>query len=1228
MGDPSNATPSSAHSRDRSSVHLPDEPTSTFNALPMRRIQSLHELANQAKPQSQPQPQIQPQPQSQPQPQPQPHMSSSAQSYSPVHPSVSGASSQQYATPPLLAASPSTTHLQTSFSSSTNLSYAMPYSVSHSQLAGGVGVPDDRIRHHSLNEEEPQEGNLSRNASLQDLRTNSYNALDGITLRTEPDLQNHSPATEERAKKAEKQSWTAMVAELPPLWQLIAQRVFAKVVIEPERLRKLYAAQNEGTLVHIAQTQSWLSYLVLNYLFVKHKLRRTHLAPGLTFIPWLPWRLQLRSFWGRFRKIIGFSGPQASDLVRDLVAGDRSVLLFLRLPQTWFTRAREFVLWLVQVVFTVLVTGRMPDASLFRYDAADYLLQLIQLQRSHGQARPIFVCPQNLIWDRTPTSESESYIRRMLDFVFGEKESPGLLREFYLLFRDWHRVRLRGGNPIDLRTFLQEQEELCPPGVKLDDVELARCLQDVLQNRLERETRTVRGPKNKPYTYLRESLLRSSHLQRVVHQMANEEHQKSLKKDSSSSTDESARAVQDQGQLQQTVDRTWRRCLGIVDEMAATPSIFLVRILALALRRVFSQIYRGIDYNEDGIEKIRQAALKGPVVLVPSHKSHLDYLLISYIFFKEDFSLPMIAAGNNLNIPILGFIFRRCGAYFIRRSFANDKLYTAVFREYVTHLLQEGFPVEFFIEGGRSRSGKVLPPKLGLLSVVVDAVLDGRLSDVSVVPISIMYDKIIETKSYSSELLGAEKKKESVMGLLSARKYLSYNFGRVGVKFADPISIREYMELQQTGKDAALTSDPIGNPEHRRHFIRSLGYRITYDINRVSVAMPTSLVVSILLTMRTRGISRVELIERVDWLKSLIQTRGGQVAAFEDTPTIVDRTLDCLGQDLVKIPRKLQLLDTVVRPRNKSRLELAYYRNQILHIFNNEGIIACALSSLTKNRRYRPADESSSSSVPAVPLGRLLQEVRFFSHLMKYELTFKPNASSLEDTFSQTVHLMVKEESLVCIPRAQDPTSQLQTIHESEIEVDREGSNPVSVFDRESPLFARASGVLDESMLVASGNPIHFDFLCALFWPFIDSYWAASLGLFGLLHGGMMEESQFAKRLLSISETLYQEGHIEYGDSVSSETLKNAVTLFIDMGVLSKVEGQPEQPATIAPPPISDPSSSSSSASTSAPKAKPASQDRKIWSYKLQAQYDSEDQLREFSDKIGKFRNLPKHISF
>src|SRR5207244_3553881 len=207
------------------------------------------------------------------------------------------------------------------------------------------------------------------------------------------------------------------------------------------------------------------------------------------------------------------------------------------------------------------------------------------------------------------------------------------------------------------------------------------------------------------------------------------------------------------------VEKVRREAQGYFDEIASNFNGTYFALLAFVFRRIWNRIFRGVEIT--GLDRVADRIREHPVVLVPCHRSHFDYLILSYIFHSEFLSPPHIAAGINLSFFPMGMLFRGAGAFFIRRSFGDNELYKVIFHEYLAYLIREGYTQEFFIEGGRSRTGKILTPKLGMLSAIVNSFVSGVRRDLYLVPVSIHYGRIVEEEAYKQELLGGQKGKES-----------------------------------------------------------------------------------------------------------------------------------------------------------------------------------------------------------------------------------------------------------------------------------------------------------------------------------------------------------------------------------------------------------------------------------------------------------------------------------
>jgi glycerol-3-phosphate O-acyltransferase len=393
---------------------------------------------------------------------------------------------------------------------------------------------------------------------------------------------------------------------------------------------------------------------------------------------------------------------------------------------------------------------------------------------------------------------------------------------------------------------------------------------------------------------------------------------------------------------------------------------------------------------------------------------------------------------------------------YIRRAFGDDILYTTLVQVYIDSLLQGGYNMECFIEGGRSRTGKLLSPKFGILNFVLDSVLSGRVRDTIICPVSTQYDKVIETEGYVTELLGVPKKKENLADFLTGgSSVLSLRLGRVDVRFHEPWSLREYVDTQLT----KLTKTPSSSLTDLRYFenkglriklLRTLGYQVLSDINEVSVVMPTALIGTVLLTLRGRGVGRTELMRRVEWLTERVRAKGGRVAHFGNAPlaNVIERGLEVLGKDLVGVVDGLpeQTYYAV------DRFQLSFYRNMTIHLFISEALVSAAMYTRIK-QGGGPANQEISYQA-------LYDQVLFLSTLFRGEFIFSSEglASNLERTLRG-----LEADNVVAVKR--------------------DGDKIIS------------AGLSSRERSVGREN---FDFYCFLIWPFIEASWLAAVSLMGL----------------------------------------------------------------------------------------------------------------------------------
>src|SRR5262249_8230740 len=321
-----------------------------------------------------------------------------------------------------------------------------------------------------------------------------------------------------------------------------------------------------------------------------------------------------------------------------------------------------------------------------------------------------------------------------------------------------------------------------------------------------------------------------------------------------------------------------------------------------------------------------------PIVLVPCHRSHFDYLFLTYIFHTNYLSPPHIAAGINLSFWPLGPLFRGAGAYFIRRTFEDNELYKMVFRKYLTFLIREGYTQEFFIEGGRTRTGKMLQPKLGMLSAILNAFSQGIRRDLYLVPVSIHYGRIPEEEVYTREVTGEEKQRESLGALLRARSILSKRFGTVYVSYGKPISLHEALGDLRERFHEGSGQPAVG--EAQRRFTQRLGFRSLRAVNAAAVAGATSVSATALLGAPRAACRLRDFLEASHALVALLRVQAAHLTASlvsNDVSDFREGLAWLEGGGLVE--RLVDSEGVVLHVPTEKRMNLGFYNNNTIHFF-------------------------------------------------------------------------------------------------------------------------------------------------------------------------------------------------------------------------------------------------------------------------------------------------------
>ena len=529
----------------------------------------------------------------------------------------------------------------------------------------------------------------------------------------------------------------------------------------------------------------------------------------------------------------------------------------------------------------------------------------------------------------------------------GDPRQPGRLRARFIHRTVPDRCRVVAGEPA-LGSALRERWRVAAGTDLAETVGLDRFVERQAALALDRAERRVRGGRYKIPRFLKDEIFTRPAFQGGLERIAREQ-------------------GRPPGKVRSDADRYLR-------EIAANHSPLWIDVFARLCRSSSTRGYDRLIKDPVQIEKIRRLSEQHPVVLLPTHKSNLDHPVVFRALHEEGLPPSHTAGGDNMNFFPTGPIARRAGIFFIRRSFKDNETYKFVLRSYIDFLIEKRFPLQWFIEGGRSRSGKLLPPRYGLLSYVVDSYLRGKSDDVILIPVSVAYDQISEVADYAAEQRGASKEREGIGWLFRFLKGLSRKYGNIDLRFGEAISLRETLGAP-TGQS---TDDELTVPK--------LAFEVCARVNRVTPVTPTSLAMLALLGAGDRAMSLDEIRRALRDLAGYVTGRGlptTEKLGFESEDD-ARRTLDPLVSSgvLLRFDEGPEVIYSVAPDQH---LAAAYYRNTVIHFLTAGSIVELAL--------LRAADASSGDG-----LATFWEEAMRLRDLLKFEFFF-----SDKDQFRQEI---------------------------------------------------------------------------------------------------------------------------------------------------------------------------------------------------------------------------------
>ena len=390
-------------------------------------------------------------------------------------------------------------------------------------------------------------------------------------------------------------------------------------------------------------------------------------------------------------------------------------------------------------------------------------------------------------------------------------------------------------------------------------------------------------------------------------------------------------------------------------EIAANYSHWFVTLMYGVLSRLWNRLYDGVELaNFSSLEHVAEGS---EVVYVPCHRSHMDYLLLSYVVYHKGFAVPHIAAGINLNMPVVGSFLRRGGAFFLRRSFGGNPVYSAVFMKYLSLMMARGHSIEYFIEGGRT-TGRLLQPKTGMLAMTVRSYLRDPGRPIVFVPIYFGYERLVEGRTYIGELSGQPKEKESILNLLKTIPALRSRFGKVYVSFGEPLPLDPLIHKHAPD----WVREPSGSddrPGWLSPLVRELATGIMTRINAAACVTPINLIGLVLLATPRQSMGETDLARQLELYASLMRQAPYSPKVW--VTTIDGAAMIRYGESMGILRRQPHELGDVVFMTEEHSVLTSYFRNNALHLLLMPSLLACAFL--------------SNPSVPRVDLQRLARRV-------------------------------------------------------------------------------------------------------------------------------------------------------------------------------------------------------------------------------------------------------------
>lgn len=586
-----------------------------------------------------------------------------------------------------------------------------------------------------------------------------------------------------------------------------------------------------------------------------------------------------------------------------------------------------------------------------RFEYSPRYVRLVQAAQQNPEL-DVQLVPVSILWGRSPDKENSIF-----KILFADSwATPSALKQLITIMLHGRQTLVKFSAPISLREVVDEG---------LDEERTLRKLSRVLRVHFNRQREVAMGPDLSHRRTFVNSLITSPDVKKAIQDEARE---KNI--------------------TRQQAAETARK---YANEIAADYSYPIIRIFDVFLTWLWTRLYDGVEVHHfDDVTKLAQ---DHEIIYVPCHRSHIDYLLLSFVIFKRGLMTPHIAAGANLNIPVVGPLLRRAGAFFLRRTFKGNFLYGAVFNEYLHMMIAKGYSIEYFIEGGRSRTGRLLAPRPGMLSMTLKSYLRDHSRPIAFVPAYIGYERLFEGRTYIGEMQGKAKKKENIWDLIKSVRKLQKNFGKVHLSFGQPVYLEELLDRANIAWRDTPVEEGVKTP-WVTETISTLAETINTNVNSAAVVNPINLLSLALLSTPKQAMDEEALKQQITLYRKLVSDAqyGQRIQLTELSP---EETV-AYGEQLKVLQRRKHALGDLLYLHEEDALLLTYFRNNVLHLFTLPSLIACLF---IYNRELR--------------LEQVLGLVRSVYPFLKTELFLPWQEAEIDNVASQYLYILIDNGLLI-----------------------------------------------------------------------------------------------------------------------------------------------------------------------------------------------------------------------